>query len=106
MSDLEGPQPMDADGPGAPSSSQRDDPAPEPAVTYVACGASHSLALLSESCPDPARQKSGLCMHDFCPFHKSAIAPPGSLGSSFACETGPDSRQTPLCCCIIPLKTS
>ena len=60
MSDRGDPQPMDADGPG---SSQPDDSVPEPAVTYVACGASHSLALLSAPLRDLARLQVLDCMH-------------------------------------------
>ena len=105
MGDLEGPQPMDADGPGAPSSSQRDDPAPEPAVTYVACGASHSLALLSASFCDSTRQKGSQCMHKLCPFHNSAIALPGSFRSSKSSAAGPNSRHRALFCCIRELAT-
>ncbi len=42
------PEPMDTEGPGEASTSERRTDAAEPVVvTYVACGSSHSLALLS-----------------------------------------------------------
>ena len=58
---------MDADGPGY---SQPDDSVPEPAVTYVACGASHSLALLSAPLQDLARLEVLQRMQGLLPLSK------------------------------------
>ena len=63
-SDMEGreeePEPMDAEGPGGASSSDRDSSAAEQpvVVSWVACGSSHSLALLSANLSSSRRGSS------------------------------------------------